>query len=478
MGDELLLMDIGQLLDAIGGICLCNYSTLDGFSSVATDSRNVLPGSLFVPLIGEFQDGHVYIPKALENGATVVFIDTAHGDGSTSLYCNLARQHHACIIMVDNTLRALQDTARKYVSFFPSLLKIGITGSSGKTTTKEIIGSIFAQKYCVVMNEGNLNSETGLPLSVFKIRKEHEAGIFELGMNRKGEISEIARVLSPSLALITNIGTAHIGILGTQGAIAEEKKTIFSFFTADCTGFISENEPWKFFLSEIPSGSIKLFGKTATEGFFGSENLGIDGTLIRYAGLEIHFPLPGTYNLENALGAIALARHAGVSPSEIKQGIEAVKPLFGRAEVIRGDVTIIMDCYNANPDSMESALDFCSSLDWKGRKFFILGSMLELGSDSPAAHQAVCMQAARSGADSVFLFGDEMVAAGRSIKWNDTDIRFFADICALGESLRSIARTGDLVFVKGSRGMALERAVSGIKVLGNTCTASNGAIHA
>jgi len=471
-------MDIDQLLDAVGGVCLCNYSARNGFSSVATDSRNVLPGSLFVPLIGEFQDGHAYITKALENGASVVFIDSAHGNGSTGLFCSLARQYRSCIIMVENTLRALQDAARRYVGFFPALLKIGITGSSGKTTTKEIVAAIFARKYRVVMNEGNLNSETGLPLSVFKIRKEHEAGIFELGMNRRGEIAEIARVLSPSLALITNIGTAHIGILGTQGAIAEEKKAIFSFFDDTCTGFIPEHDPWRDFLGDIPAGTIRLFGKTATGEFGGSENLGIDGTLIRYAGLEIRFPLPGTYNLENALGAITLARQAGISPLLIKQGIEAVKPLFGRAEVIRGDVTVIMDCYNANPDSMESALEFCSSLEWKGRKFFVLGSMLELGGESAVAHQTVCLQAARSGAHAVFLFGDEMVAAGRNVTWNATDIRFFSDLGTLGDTLRTTVLAGDLVFVKGSRGMTLERAVASLTASVTLSGAHSGADHA
>jgi len=473
VADEPLLMDIAALLDAVGGICLCDYSERNGFSSVATDSRNVLPGSLFVPLIGEFQDGHAYIAKALENGASVVFIDTAHGDGSSSLFCGLARRYHASIVMVEDTLRALQDAARRYVAYFPDLLKIGITGSSGKTTTKEIIGSIFSRKYRVVMNEGNLNSETGLPLSVFKIRKEHEAGIFELGMNRRGEISEIARVLSPSLALITNIGTAHIGILGTQGAIAEEKKSVFSFFDADCTGFVPEGDPWRDFLSDIPAGNIRLFGKTATEGFTGSENRGMDGTLIRYSGLEMRFPLPGTYNLQNALGAIALARHAGISPSQIKEGIEAVKPLFGRAEVIRGEATVLMDCYNANPDSMESAIEFCGDLDWDGKKIFVLGSMLELGPESAAAHRSVCQLAARSGAASVFLFGDEMIDAGRKIEWTGTDVRFFADIESLVANLRETVSSGDLVFVKGSRGMALERALAGLPG-----TEKSGAVHA
>ena len=266
MADTPILMTIPQLVDAVHGMCICNFNHENGFSSVATDSRNVLPGSLFVPLLGEFQDGHSFIPKALEAGATIVFVDQAHRDGSGSLYSVLAKRYDAAIILVENTLRALQNAAQKYVSFFPELVKIGITGSSGKTTTKEIVGSVFSEKYSVIMNEGNLNSETGLPLSVFRIRKEHEVGIFELGMNRKGEISEIAHVLSPSLALITNIGTAHIGILGTQRAIAEEKKCIFENFSDTGVGFIPENDVWTDFLSGIPRGSVRFFGPESTDG--------------------------------------------------------------------------------------------------------------------------------------------------------------------------------------------------------------------
>jgi UDP-N-acetylmuramoyl-tripeptide--D-alanyl-D-alanine ligase len=454
---DALLMTVDQLVGAVNGTCLCNYSGINGFSSVATDSRKVLPGSLFVPLMGEFQDGHTYIPKALELGASVIFVDAAHGEGSASLLYSLGKQYSASVIMVPNTLLALQDAARAYLAGFPHLRKIGITGSSGKTTTKEIVGSIFAQRYRVVMNEGNLNSETGLPLSVFRVRKEHEIGVFELGMNRRGEIAEIARVLSPSLALITNVGTAHIGILGSQAAIAEEKKSVFAFFSNDCAGFVPEDDAWREYLCAVERGTVHTFGRRSTEGFAGSEDLGIDGTMIRYEGEEIQFRLPGKYNLTNALGAIALARHSGLTPKEIKAGIESVKPLFGRAEVFRGRMTVMLDCYNANPDSMENALDFCGSLDWKGKKIYVLGSMLELGAESGAAHRAVCAQAARSGADCVFLYGDEMTQAGMTVDWGNTDVRFFSNIEDLSRAINERVSPGDFVFIKGSRGMALER---------------------
>jgi UDP-N-acetylmuramoyl-tripeptide--D-alanyl-D-alanine ligase len=460
-------MTVEETTKAVNGTCLCDYSSIRGFSSVSTDSRKVLPGSLFVPLMGEKQDGHAYIAKSLEAGAAVVFVDAQHGDGSARLFCEMGKKYGASFIVVENTLHALQDAARYYVSLFPKLLKIGITGSSGKTTTKEIVASIFSRKYAVVMNEGNLNSETGLPLSVFRIRKNHEVGIFEMGMNRKEEIREIALVLSPSLALITNIGTAHIGILGTQHAIAEEKKSIFAFFDDQCTGFIPEDDDWRAFLSDVRAGTIKTFGTKTTEGFTGADNLGIDGTLIHYDGLDIRFGLPGPYNLKNALGAIALARYAGFSPDEIKDGLESVKPLFGRAEIFRGEKTVMLDCYNANPDSMESALAFCRSIEWRGKKLYVLASMLELGAESAEAHRSICRLAAHSGADRVFLFGDEMVDAGHSVEWNGVEVGFYSSIEDLSCALSGAACAGDFVFIKGSRGMALERLCPTLGVANN-----------
>lgn len=227
MADNEILLSLPQLVEAVNGACLCCYSPAKGFSSIATDSRNVTPGSLFVPLMGEHQDGHTYIPRAIEAGASVILVDSDHSDGSASLFSTMGKQYGVSFIRVKNTLNALQDAARFYVGLFPDLIKIAITGSSGKTTTKELLASIFSVSNAVITNEGNLNSETGLPLSVFRIRKEHTFGIFEMGMNRRGEILELAQVFSPSFALITNIGTAHIGILGTQAAIAEEKKKFF-----------------------------------------------------------------------------------------------------------------------------------------------------------------------------------------------------------------------------------------------------------
>lgn len=462
MADNAVLLTLDELISAVEGNVLANESTAFGVSSVATDSRAVTLGSLFVPLIGEYQDGHLYVPVALEAGAPCVLVDSIHADEDGDRYIELAKKNRACVIVVNNTLRALQDAARYYVTKFPNLMKIGVTGSSGKTTTKEILASVFQERFRVVMNEGNLNSETGLPLSVFRIRGDHEVGIFELGMNRKGEINEIAKVLSPDLALITNIGTAHIGILGSKSAIAEEKKSIFAFFSEHCVGFVPERDEWTAFLSDVRSGTVITYGRFSTEGIEGSEDLGINGSLIRYRGTEIHLTLPGPYNLQNAFGAIALAAYVGLTPVEIARGISRVKPLFARAQIISGKRTVILDCYNANPDSMEKAINFCSSLAWTGKKIFVLGSMLELGTESEREHERVCLQAAHSDATIVFLFGDDITRAGKRIDWEGMACHACDALEDLQSELAKAVEDGDLVFLKGSRGMALERALPSI----------------
>ncbi len=450
-------MNLGQTVEAVGGSCIADFSRIPGFTSVATDSRKVVEGSLFVPLMGASQDGHSYIAKALDAGATVVFVDAAHAEGSSAVFMNLARQYRAAFIMVEDTLRALQDAARSYVARFPRLLKIGITGSSGKTTTKEIVASIFNVSHSVVMNEGNLNSETGLPLSVFQIREHHDVGVFELGMNRTGEISEIARVLLPSIALITNIGTAHIGILGSKAAIAEEKKQILSRLPETGVGLVPEDNEWTRFLSDVHQGEIRTYGPNTTGGLGGFEDRGLDGSVIRYCGLDISLSLPGSYNRSNAIAAIAIAREAGVPAGEIKAGIESVKALFGRTEILRGDITVIRDCYNANPDSMEKALEFCDDVPWSGKKLYVIGSMLELGEESARAHEAVCRRLASSKAEKVYLFGDDMIRAGAAVLRDDPRVTFSDTMEDLTLKVASDVRDGDLVFLKGSRGMALER---------------------
>ena len=464
------LLDLPVLLDAVSGFCLgdTDFSLKRGFSSVATDSRNVKNGSLFVPLIGENQNGHIYIKSALEKGAAVVFVEQVEYDGAKSKYDNMAKEHtDVAFIVTKNNLHALQAAAASYVDKFPDLIRIGVTGSSGKTTTKEILVSILSQKYKVIANEGNLNSETGLPLSVFNIRKEHEVGVFEMGMNRVDEIGELSHVLRPKYAVVTNIGTAHIGILGSRENIANEKKKIFSQFDDNCFAFIPEDDDFCSYLAENTKGKVIKYGADSDNRIIFEEDCGLKGSKFSVDGLSMILGIPGIYNYRNACAAVNVALSLGLTPEEIKKGVEAMKTIFGRCEVLNEKYTIIQDCYNANPDSMEKAIDFCSSVKYDGKKIFVLGDMLELGADSKAEHAKIGNLALHSSADVVIFVGDEMKNAYDSVaesieSLSSKKILYFSGrdnvvmqkICDI---ILRIASNGDLILLKASRGMGLER---------------------
>jgi len=456
---DAMLMTLNALVEAVQGTLLyTGVSAKAGFASVAIDSRRVSKAGLFVALPGANQDGHQYIANAFCSGASIVLMQEDRLETYRNTALEAAKEHDGALIMVPNTLRALQQVAKAYLELFPGLLKIGITGSSGKTTVKELTAAILGQEHRVIMNEGNLNSETGLPLSVFSIRPEHKIGVFEMGMNRRGEISELAAVLNPDIALITNIGTAHIGILGSKDAIAEEKKAIFSQFNGKQTGLIPEYDTYAGFLGQDVKGTIKLYGPRATSSFNGGRNLGLDGIEFIWNGRTINIGLVGQHNLLNALAAAALAQEIGASDESIERGLASVKPLFGRGELFKGPVTLIRDCYNANPESTIAAIEFCDDIEWSGRRIYIIGSMLELGAVSEAEHQRVAHVAAHSKADAIYLFGAETACMKEIIaEVGNKQVRHTTDMDMLKKELTESLVPGDLVLLKGSRGVALER---------------------
>ena len=494
--DTASLLSLEDVISAADGIHLLGNGEFC-FTSVQTDSRSVVQASLFVPLIGEKQDGHKYIPQAVEKGASVVLICLKNYEADSSFFTEISlKAPNVYFIGVQNTLTALQKIAGRYVEKFPDLIKIGVTGSSGKTTTKEIAASILRQKYNVITNEGNLNSETGLPLSVFKIRSEHTAGIFEMGMNRKDEIAEIAAVLKPRFAIVTNIGTAHIGMLGSRQNIAEEKSKVFSHFNGFGTAFIPKNDDFAEYLASQVDGNVVFYGPDAVQeeddpckvAFV--RDLGLGGTELSIGGKKAVLALPGKYNYNDALGAIALAKLLGLGAQQIADGINEVKSVFGRTQVLRGNgdfsgLTVVQDCYNANPDSMEKAVEFISSIknadggNQEEPKVLVLGDMKELGEDSEAEHEKTGAQAAKSGCSLVIFIGNEMTAAYSKAldlakeKNLKVKIEYFAGnekggadsgvMEKAGKDVLEFARANGgraVVLVKGSRGMELERVTS------------------
>ncbi len=474
------LLNMNQLLMATGGHPLFDMKEYC-FTSVHTDSRNVTPGSLFVPLRGENQNGHKYIPQALEKGASVVFVDEKEYFENRSVYEELCGKNPSvAFVCVDNNLRALQDAAEAYVAQFPELIKISITGSSGKTTTKEMLASVLRQhfgKEGLICTEGNLNSETGLPLSVFKIKGSEKVGVFEMGMNRVDEIGEISKVLKSKYGIITNIGNAHIGILGSRENIAREKRKSFNYIPVDGAAFVPADDGFADFCTEEVKGKVVKYG-AACAGAFGVEFIkddGLAGTVFSVDGVVVKLPLSGKYNYQNALGVIALAKELGVTAAEIKAGLEEISAVSGRMEtkeiktVTGKSVRLIADCYNANPDSMGKVIEFCGELETEGagatgsaRKVFVLGDMKELGDKAAAEHRGVAQKVIAAGADYVCLVGPEMQNAADYFEENHYhNYSYFkandeAGFKLIAEKLLSILDNGDIILLKGSHSMALE----------------------
>ena len=454
------LLSLEDVLTSCGGVHVLGTGDFC-FTDVQTDSRNVTDGTLFVPLIGEKQDGHLYVPQALEKGASAVLISFNSFETEGARYAELSRTNpRVFFVAVENTLTALQKIAGRYVEKFPELIKIGVTGSSGKTTTKEMLCSVLSQRYSVISNKGNLNSETGLPLSVFSIKSGHKVGIFEMGMNRKDEIKEIAGVLKPRFAVVTNIGTAHIGILGSRENIAAEKAHVFDYINNFGTAVIPNDDDFTEYLASQVAGNVVYYGQGQPENVRLSAERGLEGTDFYIGDVPVHLALPGSYNYKNTLAAVTLAQVMGLTPEEIKRGVESCKSLFGRSEIIHGYYTVVKDCYNANPDSMEKALEFILSVKTDVRKFLVLGDMLELGSDSQMAHSNIGSTASEAEDAFCIFVGIQMKFAYDACSCRNKvyfEGRSDEAMTKIVKYVKENGSKGDIVLVKGSRGMALER---------------------
>lgn len=443
--------------------------------SVVIDSRTAVPGSLFVALHGERTDGHFFVEDAMQRGALLCLVDRKFVEENEEKILALTTRYGERIIAVRDTLEALQNLARFHMRRLAGVVTIGVTGSTGKTTTKEILGSVLLRDTPGFMNQGNLNSEIGLPLSTFSVKTGHRYAIFEMGINHQGEMDILADIVHPDVAVITNIGLAHVGFLGSQDGIAAEKKRIFSHFDGGQTGFVWEDEPYFAFLSAGVNGRVVPYGARTTPGYSGSESRGLDGWALSLDGRRVKLPLVGAHNLINALCAVSVARLLGIGSAQLHAGLEAVQPLPGRGRVIRGPITIVEDSYNANPEAFVRAVAFLRDLPWdRGRKIIVAGSMKELGAASAEAHRSVGKIIRASTADAAFLFGEEMEEAYRVLDVSTMRAFWTADFEVLKQSLREYVASGDILLLKGSRAVALERLIPALQETVSPSPASGG----
>lgn len=419
-------------------------------AGACVDSRRARPGSLFVALPGERTDGHQFVDHAAQGGAIAALVRRERLPELRDTVCG-----SIVLYPVSDTLESFHAIARAWRQSHPELIRIGITGSNGKTTTKELLTAILSQVAVTIHSRGNYNSDIGLPVELLRIRPEHQFGVFEMGMNKPGEIKRLAELVEPGIALITNIGTAHIGMIGSQDGIASQKRDIFSSFSGEETALVPAASGYADFLAEGVRGTVVRYGRD-TAGLERAESLGVDGTLLHCAEGVVHLRIPGRQMVENAVAAVSVARRLEVPFEAIKAGVESVEPVFGRAEIVRGAITVIQDCYNANPESMKAALELLAESPTEGRRIAVLGAMKELGAMANDAHRAVAEHAAELPIDQIILVGDEFKEALGTTAVPRTKAHSYNDWERAVEDVRRAA-AGDLVLLKGSRSVALER---------------------
>lgn len=422
----------------------------DGFE---IDSRNCRDGSLFVALVGKHRNGNSYVESAWNKGASVAL--------GLSNFKHPEPPSAKTLICVEDTFKALWMLADHSRNLINDLDVVGITGSNGKTTTKEILKSILVSWLGdkVLVTKGNYNSDIGLPLVLMDLKSHHQMAVLELGMNRIGEIAFLTELARPKISVVTNIGTAHIGHLGSLSEIAKEKKAIFNSATSSSVAVVGENEPWRSFLLDGFPGEVRTFGTWGTRNWEGFEDLGANGYRIRCFGETLNFALPGEHNLLNAMAAVEAALALGAPESSVKIGLENVKPMFGRSEVFQGKITVLRDCYNSNPESLRAALKLFANLNFPGRRIIVLGEMQELGDKTDQLLKEAGEAIEDSQATAVFLFGESLFPMKEVLQKNNTFqiVHLFSSMEDLSKSLSSYVETGDGVLLKGSRGSALER---------------------
>ena len=429
-----------------------------GIDTVSIDTRTIAPGALFVPLTGSNVDGHAFLAAAFEKGAGAALC-------ARDRYPEFEGREPGPLVVVDDPTAALQRLAQKYREGWHGLM-IGVTGSAGKTTTKDLVHAVLASSAPALKTEGNLNNHWGVPLTLLQLRPEHRAAVVEMGMNAPGEIASLAALARPSAAVITNAGVAHLERMGSREAIAREKASLARDLGPHGVVFAGADSPMLLdALKDMKARRITYgLAKDADVRPAKVTPLGAEGTRVEVAGFPpFTLALLGRHQVANALAAVAVAKEFGVDAARAAAAIEAVKPAKGRMEVGRAQGAIVLkDFYNANPDSVRAALETLASLPGTLRRIAVLGDMLELGENAPAIHRETAGAIRDAELWTTGAFAADWAAGAKPAR---VPVRVFEGIAQLRDALRETLAPGVAVLVKGSRGAALERALEGIEGL-------------
>lgn len=404
--------------------------------TITTDSRDVPQGSLFFALKGESFNGNKFAVAALDKGAAYSIIDEA------DIYDQATAEQREHLILVDDVLQTFKDLAREHRRQF-HIPVIGITGTNGKTTTKELVAAVLSQKYNVMYTLGNFNNDVGVPKTLFRLTPEHDIAVVEMGASHPGDIKTLVETAEPTCGMITNVGRAHLQGFGSFEGVKNTKAELYDFISAhDAFAFLNTNDADLCEMAQSRSvATVPYVEGTVTK---------CDPFLHVHAdGLDIHLQLVGTYNLPNILAAITIGRHFGVSDEQITHALESYTPSNNRSQLtVTQHNHLVVDAYNANPTSMAAAIDNFQRMEVSGRKIAILGDMRELGAASAEEHQKVIHRLSQAHFDEVWLVGEEF---GKTTH----PFRHFPDVEAVKSAITEKQPEGCYILIKGSNGIKL-----------------------
>jgi UDP-N-acetylmuramoyl-tripeptide--D-alanyl-D-alanine ligase len=439
-------------------------------TSAATDSRSVRPGGLFFAIIGARNDGHRFIPGAVKNGCSCAVI-------SDPEWIPVLRESGVAAVLVDDTTKALVRLAKKYMEDWKGLVKVAVTGSVGKTTTKDMLQAVLSCRYLTGKTQGNLNSEYGIPLTVFGFDEDIEAAVIEIGAGEGASVRDLASIVEPDAAVITTVGSSHLELFGTREKLAEEKIGIAAGFGPGNALIVNTDcdmlDPLHVRKYSGAGTKIIKIGTKEDNDYILSDicDMGIDGvkcTLEICAGdrrkLELRLPIVGAHNLFNAAEAIAAGGFFGIDPADAAEALSNAEITGGRLEIERsGGITVINDAYNASPESVKAALKVLKN-SRAGRRAAVLGDMFELGSGSDEMHRSVGRAAADAGVDLLVTVGKNSLATAEEARGASAamEIHSFDTTAEAASEIRGLVREDDVILVKASRAMALEQVVSAI----------------
>lgn len=443
------------LFEAAARLGATLYGSNATFNRVVTDTRQLQPGDLFVALKGDRFDGHDYVARAASLGAVGSLVSRRIDGGGAQ-------------ILVADTLEALQRYAHSWRNDF-DIPVIGITGSSGKTTTKQIVASVMAARGPVLATEGNLNNHIGVPLTLLKLRAEHATAVIEMGANHAGEIALLAKLARPQIGIVTQAGDAHLEGFGSREGVAHAKGELFAALGADGLAVINADDPYAPLWKQLAGKAAMLtFGFSDAADVRAEDLVGVPEpapeatafTLITPAGgARVELGIPGVHNVMNALSAVAagLALNVGIGP--IADGLARMAPVAGRLnwKTTREGARLLDDSYNANPTSLRAALALLAGLP--GQRWVVLGEMRELGPDAAQIHDDAGRAARALGIDRLYTLG---AMARHAADGFGADARSFEQVDDLVAALRDDLGEGVTVLVKGSRGARMERVVAGL----------------